>query len=58
VDIALAINKAIGEGKIGPVMLSRDHHDVSGTDAPFRETASITDGSKFCAGTYSLFSDT
>jgi urocanate hydratase len=33
----------------GPVMLSRDHHDVSGTDSPWRETSDIKDGSKFCA---------
>jgi urocanate hydratase len=49
VSIALKINEAVAAGKIGPVMLSRDHHDVSGTDSPFRETSSITDGSKFCA---------
>ncbi len=48
--IAEAFNQAIAEGKLGPVMLSRDHHDVSGTDSPFRETSNITDGSKFCAG--------
>ena len=45
----LAFNKAIGEGKIGPVVLGRDHHDVSGTDSPFRETSNIYDGSKFTA---------
>eukprot|EP01097_Dermamoeba_algensis_P010338 TRINITY_DN758_c0_g1_i2.p1 TRINITY_DN758_c0_g1~~TRINITY_DN758_c0_g1_i2.p1 ORF type:complete len:419 (-),score=110.94 TRINITY_DN758_c0_g1_i2:355-1611(-) len=50
VEIAVAFNKAIAEGRIkGPVVLSRDHHDVSGTDSPFRETANITDGSRFCA---------
>ncbi|KAL7750264.1 Urocanate hydratase [Sorochytrium milnesiophthora] len=49
-QIALAINRAIAEGKISaPVMLSRDHHDVSGTDSPFRETSNVTDGSKFTA---------
>jgi urocanate hydratase len=48
--IALAFNKAIAEGKLkGPVVLSRDHHDVSGTDSPFRETSNIEDGSQFCA---------
>ena len=48
--IALAINAAIQAGEIAaPVVLSRDHHDVSGTDSPFRETANITDGSMFCA---------
>jgi urocanate hydratase len=50
VRIALAINEAIGNGEIkGPVMLSRDHHDVSGTDSPFRETSNVEDGSKFTA---------
>ncbi|MGG8494948.1 urocanate hydratase [Tenacibaculum sp. TC6] len=47
--IAEAFNKAIGEGKIGPVVLGRDHHDVSGTDSPYRETSNIYDGSKFTA---------
>jgi urocanate hydratase/very-short-patch-repair endonuclease len=48
--IAVAINKAIGEGKISaPVVLGRDHHDVSGTDSPYRETSNIYDGSKFTA---------
>jgi len=47
--IALAFNKAIAEGKIGPVILGRDHHDVSGTDSPYRETSNIYDGSKFTA---------
>jgi urocanate hydratase len=49
IKIALAFNKAIKEGKIGPVVLGRDHHDVSGTDSPFRETSNIYDGSKFTA---------
>ncbi|NWT79998.1 HUTU hydratase, partial [Lanius ludovicianus] len=50
VSIAVAINRAISEGKIkAPVVLSRDHHDVSGTDSPFRETSNIYDGSAFCA---------
>jgi len=47
--IAAAFNKAIAEGKIGPVVLGRDHHDVSGTDSPFRETSNIYDGSKYTA---------
>ncbi|XP_008826823.1 urocanate hydratase isoform X1 [Nannospalax galili] len=50
VAIAMAINQAIASGKIkAPVVLSRDHHDVSGTDSPFRETSNIYDGSAFCA---------
>ena len=49
-QIALAFNKAVNEGKLkGPVVISRDHHDVSGTDSPFRETSNIRDGSKFLA---------
>ncbi|MCF8228487.1 MAG: urocanate hydratase [Bacteroidales bacterium] len=48
--IAEAFNKAIKEGRISaPVVLGRDHHDVSGTDSPFRETANIYDGSSFTA---------
>ena len=47
--IAQAFNDAIKEGKIGPVVLGRDHHDVSGTDSPYRETSNIYDGSKFTA---------
>jgi len=48
--IAGAFNKAIKEGKISaPVVIGRDHHDVSGTDSPFRETSNIYDGSKFTA---------
>ncbi|MCL4110606.1 UNVERIFIED_CONTAM: hypothetical protein GTU68_060497 [Idotea baltica] len=47
--IALAFNKAIRNGEIGPVVLGRDHHDVSGTDSPYRETSNIYDGSKFTA---------
>jgi len=48
--IALAINSAIAARHIGgPVVLSRDHHDVSGTDSPYRETADVRDGSSFCA---------
>lgn len=49
VEIARAFNKAIREGKMGPVVLGRDHHDVSGTDSPFRETSNIYDGSQFTA---------
>ncbi len=48
--IALAFNDAIRRGRISrPVVLGRDHHDVSGTDSPFRETSNIYDGSQFCA---------
>ena len=47
--IAEAFNKAIEKGEIGPVVLGRDHHDVSGTDSPYRETSNIYDGSKFTA---------
>ncbi|MBN09237.1 MAG: urocanate hydratase [Flavobacteriaceae bacterium] len=47
--IALAFNKYIAEGKIGNIILGRDHHDVGGTDSPYRETSNIYDGSKFTA---------
>lgn len=48
--IALAFNDAIRRGEISsPIVLGRDHHDVSGTDSPYRETSNITDGSQFCA---------
>lgn len=48
--IALAFNEAIKRGEISrPIVLGRDHHDVSGTDSPFRETSNIYDGSQFCA---------
>ncbi len=48
--IALAFNEAVKSGEISrPVVLGRDHHDVSGTDSPFRETSNIYDGSQFCA---------
>lgn len=48
--IARAFNKAIREGRISaPIVLGRDHHDVSGTDSPYRETSNIYDGSQFCA---------
>jgi urocanate hydratase len=50
IRIALAFNKAIREGRISaPIVLGRDHHDVSGTDSPYRETSNITDGSQFTA---------
>ena len=47
--IASAFNTAIQKGEIGPVVLGRDHHDVSGTDSPYRETSNIYDGSRFTA---------
>ena len=47
--IAEAFNQAISRGEIGPVILGRDHHDVSGTDSPYRETSNIYDGSRFTA---------
>lgn len=47
--IALRFNRMVRDGEIGPVMLGRDHHDVSGTDSPFRETANIYDGSNVMA---------
>ncbi|MCH2230007.1 MAG: urocanate hydratase [Crocinitomicaceae bacterium] len=47
--IAKAFNDAIASGEIGPVILGRDHHDVSGTDSPYRETSNIYDGSRFTA---------
>jgi urocanate hydratase len=50
IRIALAFNKAISDGRISqPIVLGRDHHDVSGTDSPFRETSNIYDGSSFTA---------
>jgi urocanate hydratase len=45
--IAEAFNKAIAKNEIGPIVLGRDHHDVSGTDSPYRETSNIYDGSRF-----------
>lgn len=49
-EIALAMNQAIASGELeGPVILGRDHHDVSGTDSPYRETANIRDGSMYTA---------
>jgi len=47
--IAEAFNNAVADAEIGPVVLGRDHHDVSGTDSPYRETSNIYDGSKFTA---------
>ncbi|MDX1544761.1 MAG: urocanate hydratase [Christiangramia sp.] len=49
IEIAKAFNDAIGQGEIGPVVLGRDHHDVSGTDSPYRETSNIYDGSRYTA---------
>ena len=49
IEIAKAFNNAIAKGEIEPIILGRDHHDVSGTDSPFRETSNIYDGSKFTA---------
>ena len=50
IEIAQAFNEAIRKGEIsGPIVLGRDHHDVSGTDSPYRETSNIYDGSKFTA---------
>ncbi|MEJ2054184.1 MAG: hypothetical protein P8X42_09715 [Calditrichaceae bacterium] len=49
VNIALKFNDMIRKGDIGPVILGRDHHDVSGTDSPYRETANIYDGSRMTA---------
>ncbi|MGY3779617.1 urocanate hydratase [Isobaculum melis] len=45
VNVALKFNELVREGKVGPIMIGRDHHDVSGTDSPFRETSNIKDGS-------------
>jgi urocanate hydratase len=49
-EVSLAFNAAVGDGRLrGPVVITRDHHDVSGTDSPFRETSNIEDGSAFTA---------
>ena len=48
-EIAKAFNNAIANNEIGPIILGRDHHDVSGTDSPYRETSNIYDGSQFTA---------
>ena len=49
VQIALKFNEMVRNGEIGPVLMGRDHHDTSGTDSPYRETANIYDGSRFTA---------
>ncbi len=49
IDIALKFNELIRKGEVGPIMLGRDHHDVGGTDSPFRETSNIKDGSNIMA---------
>lgn len=49
IEIARAFNDAVAQGSLGPVILGRDHHDVSGTDSPYRETSNIYDGSQFTA---------
>jgi len=49
INIALKFNDLVRKGKIGPIMIGRDHHDVSGTDSPFRETSNIKDGSNVMA---------
>jgi len=49
IKIALKFNESVRKGEIGPIMLGRDHHDVSGTDSPFRETSNIRDGSNIMA---------
>lgn len=49
IEIAQAFNDAVAAGELGPVILGRDHHDVSGTDSPYRETSNIYDGSSFTA---------
>lgn len=48
-NIALKFNEMVRKGEVGPIMLGRDHHDVSGTDSPFRETSNIKDGSNVMA---------
>jgi len=50
IEIARSFNQAVKDGRLhGPVVMSRDHHDVSGTDSPFRETSDVRDGSQLCA---------
>jgi urocanate hydratase len=49
IRIAQVFNEAVRQGKVGPIVLGRDHHDVSGTDSPYRETSNIYDGSQFTA---------
>ena len=48
-NVALRFNEMVRKGEVGPTMLGRDHHDVSGTDSPFRETSNIKDGSNVMA---------
>ena len=48
-NIALKFNEMVRNGEVGPIMMGRDHHDVSGTDSPFRETSNIKDGSNVMA---------
>lgn len=48
-DLALKFNEMVRKGEVGPIMLGRDHHDTGGTDAPFRETSNIKDGSNIMA---------
>ena len=56
VAISLALNELVRQGKLsGPIVISRDHHDVSGTDSPFRETSNVYDGSAFTAGKENFF---
>jgi urocanate hydratase len=49
IRIAETFNEAVRKGVVGPIVLGRDHHDVSGTDSPYRETSNIYDGSRFTA---------
>jgi len=50
IEIAVAFNNAVRSGELkAPIVISRDHHDVSGADSPWRETSNVTDGSRFCA---------
>ncbi|WP_462392340.1 urocanate hydratase [Clostridium cadaveris] len=49
INIALKFNELVRKGEVGPIMIGRDHHDVSGTDSPFRETSNIKDGSNVMA---------
>jgi urocanate hydratase len=50
IELARAFNQAVAEGRVsGPIVLGRDHHDVSGTDSPYRETSNVRDGSRFTA---------
>jgi len=56
INIATEFNNNIKNGNIkGPIVISRDHHDVSGTDSPFRETSNIYDGSALCADMTNIF---